>query len=259
MISADELLKPVSAEKPCGDDISYDPLFLELEGIMRGKPETQFSPAEEPNWKALHDRCLDLWKRSKDLRVATALGLAALKMDGFDGFRECLRLLNGLLETNWDGFYPRLDPADGNDPTERVNIIASLAAPVGTFGDPMRVIERLREAPLTNSVRMGRFGLADILRSEAGTPGPGNKPPPSASQIEAAFRDTNSEELQKLGQTISECADLTAKLDDQLTSKVGADKAADLGLLKDALKDIRKRRRPARKPRGRRRHNRAPP
>ena len=136
MISADELLKPVSAEKPCGDDISYDAQFIELETLMRGKPETQFSAAEEPNWKVLRDRCLELWKKSKDLRVATALALAELKTEGFPGFRESLALINGLIEKNWNELYPRLDPADGNDPTQRVNIIASLAAPAGTFGDP---------------------------------------------------------------------------------------------------------------------------
>ena len=241
MISAAELLKPVSAEKPCGADISYDPAFLELETMMRGKPETQFSAAEDPNWKALQQRCLELWTRSKDLRLATALAVAELKLEGLAGFRECLALLNGLLEHNWNDLYPRLDPADGNDPTERVNIIASLAAPLGTFGDPMRVIERLREVPLASSTRMGRFSLADILRSEAGAPGPDNKPPPSASQIDAAFRDTNSEDLQRVGQAAAECADLVGKLDDRLTNTVGANKAADLGLLRDTLKDIRKR------------------
>lgn len=241
MISADELLKPVSAEKPCGDDISYDPMFVELETMMRGKPETQFSAAEDPNWKALGERCLELWKRSKDLRVAAALSLAELKLDGFAGFRESLILLNGLLEKNWNAVYPLLDPADGNDPTQRVNIIASLAAPQGTFGDPMRVIERLREVPLSNSVRMGRFSFGDILRSDTGAPGPDNKPAPSASQVEASFRDTNGEELQQTAKTVAECADLVSKLDELLTSLVGSDKAADLDLLRNCLREIRKR------------------
>ena len=240
MINADELLKPISEEKPCGDDLSYDQAFLDLETLMRGKPETQFSPAEDPNWKELRDHCLELWKRSKDLRIATALAVAELKTDGFPGFRECLALLNGLVETQWAKCYPLLDPADNNDPTQRVNIIASLAAPVGTFGDPMKVIERLREAPLTNSTRIGRFGLADILRSQDGTPGPNGQPPPSAAQIQAAFQDTKPEDLQSLAQKISESADLVGRLDDSLTKAVGADKAADLGPLKNEIKAAQK-------------------
>jgi type VI secretion system protein ImpA len=241
MISADELLKPISGEKPCGEDLSYDQGFLDLETLMRGKPETQFSPAEDPNWKELKDRCLDLWKRSKDLRIATALAVAELKTDGFAGFRECLALLNGLVETHWATCYPLLDPADNNDPTQRVNIIASVAAPVGTFGDPLKVIERLREAPLTNSVRMGRFSMADILQSQAGTPGPNGQAPPSAAQIEAAFQDTKPEDMQALAQKISESVDLVGRLDDNLTKTVGAGKAADLGPLKNEIKEVQKR------------------
>ncbi|HEV2456208.1 MAG TPA: type VI secretion system ImpA family N-terminal domain-containing protein, partial [Verrucomicrobiae bacterium] len=48
MINAEELLKPISADKPCGEDLSYDAGFQELEVLMKGKPETQFSAAEEP-------------------------------------------------------------------------------------------------------------------------------------------------------------------------------------------------------------------
>src|SRR5271155_519672 len=125
MISAEELLKPIAPEKPCGDDLSYDPEFLQMEALLKGKAETQFSAAEEPNWKDLLNHCEGLWKRSKDLRVAATLSVASLKMDGFAGFRESLALINGMVETFWADFYPRLDPADGNDPTERVNLIAS--------------------------------------------------------------------------------------------------------------------------------------
>lgn len=241
MINADELLKPISEEKPCGEDLSYDPSFLELETLVRGKPETQFSPAEDPNWKELKERCLDLWKRSKDLRVATTLAVAELKTDGFAGFRECLALLNGLIETHWADCYPLLDPADNNDPTQRVNIVASLSAPVGTFGDPLKVIERLREAPLTSSNRMGRFSMADILRSQAGTPGADGSQPPAASQIQAAFQDTKPEDTDSLNQKIAESVDLVGRLDDSLTKAVGADKAADLSPLKNEIKEIQKR------------------
>src|SRR6266436_1120829 len=240
MITAEELLKPISDEKPCGDDISYDPAFLELETKMQGKPETQFSPAEDPDWKEIKGDCLELWKRSKNLRLATALTRAELETDGFAGFRECLALLAGLVEKHWTDVYPRLDPADGNDPTERVNIIASLAAPIGTFGDRLRIIERVREAPLTNSVRMGRFSAGDILRSQTGTPGPDTKPPPSASQIKAAFKDTNEDEIKGLAQKVAEAIALAGQLDQSLTKAVGADKAADFGPLQKEIKEVQK-------------------
>ena len=35
----ERLLKPISAEQPCGPDLSYDPRFENLETILKGKPE----------------------------------------------------------------------------------------------------------------------------------------------------------------------------------------------------------------------------
>lgn len=241
MINAEELLKPISADKPCGEDLSYDAGFQELEVLMKGKPETQFSAAEEPDWKLLRERCLELWGRSKDLRVATTLSLAVLKTEGLPAFRESLAVVKGLLEGQWDACYPLLDPADNNDPTQRVNIVAALATPVGTYGDPMRLLERLRQAPLTDSNRMGRFSLSDILNSETGAAGADGKPALSAAQIEAAFRDTNPETLQQLSQTVASSIQLVKDLDTYLTAKVGADKAPDLSELPKQLIEIQRR------------------
>src|SRR5947207_14500957 len=82
MIEVEQLLKPASAEEPCGKDLSYDPGFLALEGLVAGKPETQFSAAEEPDWKAVRDARVALLGQSKDLRVAVTLCLALIKLDG---------------------------------------------------------------------------------------------------------------------------------------------------------------------------------
>jgi len=241
MIIAEDLLKPVAEEKPCGEDLAYDPRFQELETILRGKPETQFAPAEEPDWKLLRERCLELWARSKDLRLATALALAELKTEGLPAFSECLALLKGLLERHWATVYPLLDPADSNDPTQRVNIITALATPVGTFGDPMRLLERLREAPLASSVQMGRFSLADILRSESGTAGADEPPPPSAAQIDAAFRDTGEERLLAIHQAAVSSLDAVNRIDEFLTQTIGADQAPDLEALLAELRGIQNR------------------
>ena len=241
MINAEELLKPISPEKPCGDDLSYEPAFQELETLMKGKAETQFSQAEEPDWKQVRDRCLELWPRSKDLRLATALSLSALKTDGLPAFREGMALVKGLLERYWDSCYPQLDPADNNDPTQRVNIVAGMATPVGTYGDPMRLLERLREAPLANSAQMGRYGLADIIRSETGAAGPDGKAAPGTAQIQAAFKDTPQDFLLTLNQAVIDSLTMVHEIDDWLTKTIGADKAPDLNQLPSQLKEIQKR------------------
>ena len=240
MINAEELLKPISDKKPCGEDLSYDPGIQELETLMKGKPETQFSPAEPPDWKTLYEQCLELWGRSKDLRVATTLSLASLKMDGLPAFRESLVVVKGMLEGHWDTFYPLLDPTDNNDPTQRVNLVAALATPLATYGDPMQLLQRLREAPLTDSRQLGRFSLSDITNAEAGTAAEG-QPAVTTAQIEAAFRDTAPETLQNFHQAVADSIQLIKDIDTLLTDKVGNDKAPDLTELPKQLLEIQKR------------------
>ena len=241
MISAEELLKPISDENPCGEDIYYDPSFQELEGLMKGKPETQFSAAEDPDWKAICERCLELLKRSKDLRLMTALCPAMVKTDGFTGLREVFKGLQGVLESYWEPVYPRLDPEDNLDPLYRINLIAALSTPRGTFGDPMRFLDRLSEAPLTASVQMGRFSRADLAKSQAGAAlGSEAKPGPTQAQIEAAFRDTPPDQLLAIHQAVADCLVAAKAIDAFLTKTVGADKAPDLALLETELKETQK-------------------
>ena len=241
MIAVEELLKPISEESPCGEDLSDDASLQELETMARGKEETQFSAAEPPDWKQLRSRSLELFGRSKDLRIAMTLAVAAIELDGLPGFRESLALVKGLLETYWTSVYPQLDLADDNDPLQRMNIVASLATPMGTFGDPFRILERLRAIPLCNSVQMGRYSLTEILRAESGLAAESDKPAVATAQIEAAFRDSNPEELGEIFQVLSDCITLVLAIDEWITRTVGPAKAPDLTPLSADLGAMRTR------------------
>jgi type VI secretion system protein ImpA len=238
MISVEELLQPISEDAPCGEDLSYDVALQELENSARGKPETQFSAAEPPEWKQVAKAGLELFSRSKDLRIALTLTVAWLELEGLPGFHRGIGVMAGLLQTFWAAVHPQLDPADDNDPLQRMNIVASLATPIGTYGDPYRVLERLRAAPLTNSMQMGRLSLADLLRAESGGEGGEQRTP---AQIEAAFRDTSPEFLALNYQSVTAALALVKELDDYLTNIVGANNAPDLSALSSELAAVQKR------------------
>ncbi len=165
-----------------------------------GKKRPSSQPRSRPIGKACDPDALELFARSKDLRVAMTLAVASLELDGLPGFRESLSLVKGLLERYWPTVYPQLDPADDNDPLQRMNIVASMAMPVGTYGDSFRILERLRGTPLCDSVQMGRYSLADILRAESGAPPTDDKPEIKMAQIDSAFRDSNQEKLGEIFQ-----------------------------------------------------------
>ena len=253
MIVAEELLKPITDEAPCGEDLSYDASLQELETMARGKEETQFSAAEPPNWKKLQDRCLQLFGRSKDLRIVMTLAVSSLELDGLPGFREILFLVKGLIERYWSTVHPQLDPADNYDPLQRMNLVASLATPIGTFQDPLRILERLRAIPLCNSVQMGHFSLADILRAETGIAPQGDKPAVTMPQIESAFLGSKPEELAEIIRLLNECTTLVQEIDESITNNVGAANAPDLTPLSSELEAMRSRVAPYVKTDGRRR------
>src|SRR5687767_5209214 len=128
MINVDDLLKPISDDKPCGEDFTYHPSFQNLETLSRGKPETQFSPAEEPQWKQVRDAAIEVLSQSKHLTAGVVLTASLLKIGGLEGFRDGLAVMHGLTEKYWNDIYPRLDPEDNNDPTQCLNILNSLSS-----------------------------------------------------------------------------------------------------------------------------------
>src|ERR1019366_5166340 len=50
------------------------------------------------------------------------------------GLRDGLQLVRGLLEKFWGALYPLLDPADNNDPAQRLNLLRGLTQDRGSFG-----------------------------------------------------------------------------------------------------------------------------
>ena len=236
----EKLLAPVSAEHECGEDVSGTPAYQELEKLILGKPETQFSAAEPPNWIEIRDRSLELLGRSKHLRLVVVLSAALVRVEGLSGFRDGLALLKTLVEKYWQTLYPRLDPEDNNDPTERVNIIAALAAPQGTFGDSFNFLEGIRAVPLSDSKQYGRLSMQDVANSRAGVKSTKEKLVPAGGDIEAAFRDTNPAAIQTAEATTAEALALTKGLQKILDDLVGSSNAVDFGPLVAVMGDARK-------------------
>jgi type VI secretion system protein ImpA len=246
MLKVDDLLAPLSPEDPCGADLSYDPALQELETLIQGKPETQFSEAEEPNWKQMREQSLALFGRTKDLRVAIYLLVTELQQEGLPGFSSGLQLIRRLLEQYWDTIHPKLDPESGNDPLERMNLLSSLSTPEGTFGDPLRILRRVRRAPLCHSPRLGSFSLSQIqvATTKPATPPEGDQPPttkgPDITLIDAAFRDSAPAFLSQIDQSLSGAINDVNGISEFLDRTIGVTKSASFDELKSVLQEARK-------------------
>jgi type VI secretion system protein ImpA len=199
MFDLEGLLQPVSDAEPSGPDLSGDRRYAEFELARTGKPERQAGetilPAEPPDWKDVLERSRALFAASKDLRVAVTMTRALLETDGFPGLADGFALVSGLVERHWEGFHPRLDAEDDNDPTERLSAMKELT--------DLKMIQAVREGPLVVSRSFGRISLrtiqgaaaAAVARPPAAKPGPAPTtasaapPTPNATSIEAAFRE----------------------------------------------------------------------
>jgi type VI secretion system protein ImpA len=246
-IDIESLLSEVRPEAPCGEDLSYDASFLALEDMLRPKAgggvvagvEEQ---AEEPNWLEVREKSIELLRRSKDLRVAMYLVLAALRIDGLAGLRDGLVLLQGLLDHFWEHLYPKLDPEDNNDPLTRINIMQSLSPPGFSEKDPMKFKQRLAEVPLCNSPQMGRFNLRDIqiAKGEISVPGDEATAGPGMSVIDAAFQDTATEELLAASQTAEEAIEHLATITTVFSKNAAQGQTPDLSDFQSVLGNIHK-------------------
>jgi len=151
-LELEKMLCPVSADDPGGSNAEYDALYVQLEEFAIGKPASTMGDSvvegTDPDWRALKNACLKLWEKTRDLRVAMYLSIAEFSLEGMTGFSDSLAVVEYLVTDLWDSFYPRLDPDDDNDPTERLNIFSMISPAPGTYSDPLMFLNRFRMGKL---------------------------------------------------------------------------------------------------------------
>jgi type VI secretion system protein ImpA len=113
------LLAPISAETPAGVDLrkdySPDSLYYRLRDARAearaaeratdgGSPEA----GSASQWRAVRDLAIEaLSRQSKDLEIVAWLTEALLRSDGLVGLAAGFRLIAGLTDGFWEGFFPQ--------------------------------------------------------------------------------------------------------------------------------------------------------
>ncbi|HKR36464.1 MAG TPA: type VI secretion system protein TssA [Steroidobacteraceae bacterium] len=238
VIDLEVLLKPVSAEAPCGPNLEYEPPFLTLQELARGKPEQvvgdRVKPAQDPAWPNVRQSAEQLLGSTKDLRVAGILHLSLVKTTGIAGLDAGLCLIRRMLEQHWEHLHPQLDAEEGNDPTFRVNSL--LAALVSE-----EALATVRAAPLVESRQFGKHSLRHH-RIATGVLTPGDGQTGDAQQelarIDAAFADAPIEALSQTAALVGSAADHLNGIQHVLLDKADGI-PEDLKALSADLRDMR--------------------
>lgn len=204
-----KLLEPHGDDAPSGENLEYDPGFVDMELAAQPGEEKQegdkIREAEDPDYGDVVTKAEAVLERSHDIRAAVFYGEAILHTKGMLGFAESTSFIRGCLEDHWDTCHPELDEDDDNDPTMRINAVQGLN---GTD----TVIRALRRAPLTDSRMFGRMNLRMIEIAEGSATAPaGMTDVPDSAAIGAAFQDTDSDALSEmLAAALSAQADIKA-------------------------------------------------
>jgi type VI secretion system protein ImpA len=138
--------------------------------------------------------------------------------------------MHGYLDDYWESVHPQLDPDDDNDPTLRVNTVASLC-------DPASTLRLLKSAPLVDSRALGRFSLLDIAIAKGDHPlPPGMETKPEMAAIDAAFMECDLDSLKATTSAVSSAMDRVHSIEQTLTEKVGASNSVELKRLATELR-----------------------
>jgi type VI secretion system protein ImpA len=132
VIDIEALLAPINGDNPAGVNLQYAGLYDEINEARREDEDLV-----QGEWK--HDRKVADWQRvvslasdalanrTKDLQVGAWLTEALVKTRGFEGLRDGLTIMRGLLERYWEDVYPEMEEGDLEG---RANAIAWLERPV---------------------------------------------------------------------------------------------------------------------------------
>jgi type VI secretion system protein ImpA len=139
-----DLLNPISAGKPAGENLRYAPVYDKIKEARREDDD-----APQGDWKV--ERKVADWPlaiklisetlatKTKDLQLAAWLAEAMLRREGVSGLREVLDVIRGFVENFWDDLYPELDEGDAE----------YRAAPLQWLGDRLEMA--VKRTPLTRS------------------------------------------------------------------------------------------------------------
>lgn len=228
-------LEPVSAESPCGPNLEYDAQFLALEESVRAQPKQEFRREDgvtievegtEINWSAVLEQAQSLLARSKDLRVVLLLTRALLHQQGYRGIALGLELTRRLLQEQWTGFHPGLDPDDG-DPTMRLNALASFNSLDSVAGD-------VRASYVLDSRQHGQLSVRDLEIAQGRLEAAAEEVKLTPTQVEGLVDAALGLSPELAAQSLSAVSDLESIIA-FLGEKVGIAQVPDLSLLHDML------------------------
>ncbi|GAA0404335.1 type VI secretion system protein TssA [Cocleimonas flava] len=233
MLDVEAILVDHEGDTACGENLEYDPLFLEVRSALEGKPEQRIGEdvieGEEPDWKLVKKNCLELCKQTHSLEVVISLTQALINLEGYAGLADGSKLLSGMVEKYWGCVHPEIDP-DDNDPTERLNMLA-------LFED-FNFLLSLQKIELLSAKGVGKVSLYD-LRNPKSSGDDENETGVDALLADAIFKSSDLERREAVHSDLEKSIENFQKISSLLKQEehVGDGRAPNFAELLKILKE----------------------
>jgi type VI secretion system protein ImpA len=239
-IDFDYLLKPISAESPCGIELKNDPtaqtVYYGVKDARQaasaaeraGRPNDDDEAGkriEKPDWELVVRLATHaIGEKSKDLWIAAWLLEGLVRLHGFAGLRDGFRLVRELCEQYFECIHPRPDD-DGVATT-----VAQLAGLNGE-GAEGALLSPIAAIPITQGSSVDPLTGRDYADAEgiARTADPDARAKrvaqgaPTLEMFEVAARETSPEFFAELREDVTAAIEEFDKLNVVLAEKCGTD------------------------------------
>lgn len=238
MLNFNDLLEPISASAPAGDDMTFS-TELDVINAARQFDDPLLDQGEwvvalrEADWPYVYDNCAKLLTtKTKDMRLAAWLTEAAAKTRHFAGLAAGFELLANLCDQYWDSLFPL---AEDDDVEQRVGNLAWLLS---------RSAQLVKEVPLTQgrdtSYAWIDFETARTHANNGLRQGDGAAPEPGQLDIavlDAARRKSGKDFFLRLMEEALHCQAMLLKLEASVDARLGLE-GPSFRTLKDVLSTI---------------------
>ena len=220
----EELLAPVTEEKPAGEDLSYDPERQTIEGSF----DTAISEEDaesDVDWRGVIDLILAQSARTKDVWLPVYLCRAGARAGRLETVETGAQYLGGLFERYWESVHPELDEygfQGRKGPCEGLTRIGEFIGP-------------LRRMPLLRHPRLGEYSGADFERFRDNA-----EAEEDYGLFRAALEDVGEEPLTEILSRIGTIIDGIRRADAVLTANAVDDTATNFRPTYDALESMQR-------------------
>lgn len=241
MFNADELLKPLVGENPCGEEIVFSTEIDEIiearrfddPSLSQGEWVTDIKTAD---WSFVVKQSSKLIaEKSKDLRFAVWLTEANAKIDHFAGLTEGYRLIAGLFQQYWEVLHPIETEAD--DYEQRIGNISWLISQSIQLMKEMPIAEN-DEAHYSSVDFETAYKRSSQVPSEDIPVGEVEAAKQALEQLEKARKSTSKAFYTNLLAEQENCAQALNALEEAIDTRLGVD-GPGFSAVKDTLDQVR--------------------